>query len=135
MGKLPFLSDEWTAEAKRLHEEAPAQAAAPAQALRMNLIVSGSPLSEGDVKAHLDTSAGELVIDLGHLDSPSVTVSVDYETAKAVFVDGNTQAAIQAFMEGKIKVDGDMAGLLALQSTPIDPAHEQIAARIRDMTA
>jgi putative sterol carrier protein len=62
-------------------------------------------------------------------------VTVDYETAKAILVDGDTQAAMQAFLSGRIKVDGDIAQLLSLQNTPVDPAHQELAMRIREITA
>jgi putative sterol carrier protein len=42
---------------------------------------------------------------------------------------------MQAFMSGKIKVDGDIAKLLALQSITPDPTAAEIASRILAMTA
>jgi putative sterol carrier protein len=74
------------------------------------------------------------MVDTGHIDSPDLTVTVDYETAKAILVDGDAQAAMQAFMSGRIKIDGDMTLLLALQSTPVDPVHQELAARVREIT-
>ena len=126
METFAFLSDEWTAEVKRLHDEVLTQPAAMAQGVRMNLVLTESPLGDGTVDAHLDTS---------HLESPDLTVTVDYETAKAILVEGDTQAAMQAFMSGRIKIDGDVSQLLALQNTPVDPAHQELAKRIREITA
>jgi putative sterol carrier protein len=132
--KLLFLSDEWTAEVKRLHAEVVTQATVPAQSVRMNLVLTESPLGAGTLEAHVDTSSGEVVVDTGHVESPDLTVTVDYETAKAILVDGDAQAAMQAFMSGRIKIDGDMTLLLALQNTPVDPAHQELAARVREIT-
>ena len=73
-------------------------------------------------------------MDRGHLDSPDLTVTVDYETAKAILVDGDAQAAMQAFMSGRIKIDGDVAQLLALQNAQVDPVHQELARRIREVT-
>ncbi|MGD0985007.1 MAG: SCP2 sterol-binding domain-containing protein [Acidimicrobiales bacterium] len=134
MDKLLFLSDEWTAEVKRLHAEVVTQATVPAQSVRMNLVLTESPLGAGTLEAHVDTSSGEVVVDTGHVESPDLTVTVDYETAKAILVDGDAQAAMQAFMSGRIKIDGDMTLLLALQNTPVDPAHQELAARVREIT-
>ena len=134
MDKLPFLSDEWTAEVKRLHSEVVAQPAPTARSVRMNLVLTQSPLGDGTLEAHVDTSSGEVMVDTGHLDSPDLTVTLDYETAKAILVDGDAQAAMQAFMSGRIKIDGDMSLLLALQSTPVDPDHQELAARVREIT-
>lgn len=135
MDKLLFLSDEWTAEAKRLHAEVVTEPTVPARSVRMNLVLTQSPLGDGTLAAHVDTSSGELMVDTGHLDSPDLTVTVDYDTAKAILVDGDAQAAMQAFMSGRIKIDGDMTMLLALQSSPVDPAHQELAARLREITA
>ena len=135
MEKLAFLSDEWTAEVRRLHDEVVTQSTPPAQSVRMNLILTQSPLGDGTIDAHVDTSSGELIVDTGHLDSPDLTVTVDYETAKAILVEDDAQAAMQAFMSGRIKIEGDMTLLLAMQNTPVDPAHQELAARVREITA
>ena len=135
MDKLLFLSDEWTAEVKRLHAEVVTEPPAPTQSVRMNLVLTQSPLGNGTLEAHVDTSSGELVVETGHVDSPDLTVTVDYDTAKAILVDGDAQAAMQAFMSGRIRIDGDMTMLLALQSSPVDPVHQELAARVREITA
>ena len=135
MEKLPFLSDEWTAEVRRLHDEVVTQSTPPAQSVRMNLILTQSPLGDGTIDAHVDTSSGEVIVDTGHLEDPDLTVTVDYETAKAILVEDDAQAAMQAFMSGRIKIEGDMTLLLAMQNTPVDPAHQELAARVREITA
>jgi putative sterol carrier protein len=61
-------------------------------------------------------------------------VTIDYATAKAILVEGNPQAGMQAFMAGRIKVEGDMTKLLALQGAPADPIHVEMAQRMRDIT-
>jgi len=132
--KYPFLGDEWTTEVRRLHDEVVTESVPPAHKVRMNLVLTDSPFAEGTIDAHLDTSSGEVIVEIGHLDSPDLTVTVEYETAKAILVEGNAQAAMQAFIAGRIRVEGDMSLLLTLQTTPVDPAHQELAARIRDMT-
>jgi putative sterol carrier protein len=82
----------------------------------------------------MDTSSGELEMDTGHIDGADLTVTLDYETAKAIFVDGNPQAGMQAFMAGKIKVQGDMTKLMAMQSSAPDPAALEVAAKIKEIT-
>ena len=67
--------------------------------------------------------------------SNEVTVTVDYPTAKAIFVEQNPQAGMQAFMAGKIKVQGDMTKLMAMQQGTPDPAAAEIAAKIKEITA
>ena len=83
---------------------------------------------------HMDTSGGDVELDLGHIDNPDLTVTLDYETAKAIIVDQNPQAGMQAFMAGKIKVQGDMTKLMAMQSQAPDPTAQKVAERIKEIT-
>ncbi|MCK4176352.1 SCP2 sterol-binding domain-containing protein [Aciditerrimonas ferrireducens] len=135
MPSYPFLSDQWVAEARRIRDELAGPRPAVPHQVRMNLVVTEVPFGEDPVHAHLDTSSGLVELDLGHLADPDLTVTVDYQTAKAILVDGNPQAAMQAFMAGKVRVDGDMSKLVLLQTLPPDPAAAELAQRIRGITA
>jgi len=132
--KYAFLSDEWVKAAKQVREEFEGKAPAPAHAVKMNQIITDVPFGDGTVNAHMDTTGGELQMDLGHLDAADVTVTLDYDTAKQIFVEGNPQAGMQAFMAGKIKIQGDMTKLMAMQQAPVDPIQQEIAGRIKDIT-
>jgi hypothetical protein len=120
--KYPFLSDEWVTEARRIYSEAEASSAGGVTGgramapVRVNLIVGEAPFSAAALDAHVDTSSGRLNIDTGHLANPDVTVSMAYSTARSLFVQGDIQAVMQAFLGGKIKVDGDLSKLLDPQS-------------------
>src|SRR5436189_3062155 len=129
-----FLSDEWMDEARKIREEFAGKGNPPAHAVRMNQIITDVPFGDGTVNAHMDTSGGQIDMDLGHLDNPDLTVTLDYDTAKAILVDGNPQAGMQAFMAGKIKVQGDMTKLMAMQQGPPDPTAQQVATRIKEIT-
>jgi hypothetical protein len=130
----PFLSDEWVAEARAIRAEYQGNAPSIAHVIRMNLVVTAVPFGEGTIDAHLDTTSGEIELETGHIDPADLKVTVDYETAKAILVDGNPQAGMQAFMAGKIQVQGDMAKLMALQTAAPDPSAAEIATRVRDIT-
>ena len=137
MAQYAFLSDEWLEAAKKIREEYAGKSSPPAHAVRMNQIITEVPFGDGSVDAHLDTSGGEMQMDMGHLEDPDLTVTLDYATAKAIFVDGTLEAGMKAFMDGKVRVQGDMAKLIsALQLlAPPDPgAVDQAQARIRDIT-
>jgi putative sterol carrier protein len=125
-----FLSDEWIEAARKLREDAPAPATTP-QPVKMNLVITDVPFGEGSVDAHMDTTSGDLQLDLGHLDGADVTATLDYDTAKAMMVDNNPQAAMQAFMAGKIKLQGDMTKAMAMQSGPVDP---ELTKKIQEIT-
>ena len=129
-----FLSDEWVAEAKKVREEFAGKGNPPAHAVRMNQVITDVPFGDGTIDAHMDTSGGDIDLDLGHLDNPDLTVTLDYETAKAIIVDQNPQAGMQAFMAGKIKVQGDMTKLMAMQSATPDPTAQKVAERIKEIT-
>jgi putative sterol carrier protein len=135
VAQYPFLSDEWLEAAKKIREEYAGQTSAPAHAVRMNQIIIEVPFGEGTIEAHMDTSSGELQMDVGHIENPDLTVTIDYVTAKAILVDGNPQAGMQAFMAGKIKVQGDMTKMMAMQSGTPDPTQAEIAAKIQEITA
>ncbi len=134
MAQYPFLSDEWLAEAKKIREEYRGKTAAPAHAVKMNQVITEVPFGPGTIDAHMDTSSGEMDMDLGHIDGADLKVTLDYATAKAILVDGNPQAGMQAFMAGKIKVEGDMTKLMAMQAQAPDATAVEIAAKIKEIT-
>jgi putative sterol carrier protein len=130
-----FLTQEWIDEAKRLRDEVGPPATPPAHTVRMNQVITDVPFGDGEVKVFMDTTNGDVNLDLGELDNPDLTVTVDYETAKAIIVDQNPQAGMQAFMAGKVKVQGDMTKLMAMQTAQPDPAAVELGQKIKDMTA
>lgn len=139
MPTYPFLSDEWIVEARAIREELRRVQGPVVSPLRANLVVLDVPFGDGAVQAHLDTTSGTVELETGHLDGPDATVTLEYPTARALFVDGDAQVLIQAFMGGRIKVDGDLAKLLALQAALPQPAATadaaEAATRLRDITA
>ena len=131
----PFLSDEWLAEAKAIRQKYAGQGSPIPHKIKMNQVITGVPFGPGELQLHMDTSSGEVVMDAGHLADAEVTVTTDYDTAKAIFVEQNPQAGMQAFMQGKIKVQGDMTKLMAMQSGIPDETAKKIADEIKAMTA
>lgn len=131
-----FLSDEWLEQAKAIRAEYEGKGGAPPAKMRMNLVITDVPadVSDAPIDAHLDTSEGDMDMDLGHLDAPDLTVTLEYDTAKAILVEGNPQAGMQAFMAGKIKVQGDVTKLMAMQSAQPDPIAAEIAEKINAIT-
>lgn len=132
--KYVFLTEEWITAARAIREEHADVAPTPTHTVRMNQVITEVPFGEGSIQAHMDTSGGELRMDLGHLDDPDLTVTLDYATAKAILVEGDPQAGMQAFMSGRITVVGDVSKLMAMQAGPIDPAAATVAERIQSIT-
>jgi putative sterol carrier protein len=134
MTQYPFLSDEWVGEARRIREEYDGVGAVPHQ-MRMNLVITEVPFGDGTIDAHLDSTDGQLGLETGHIDPVDLKVTLDYATAKAILVEGNPQVGMQAFMAGKVRVEGDMAKLMMLQGAPPDETSQEVAKRLRDITA
>ncbi|MDP8975034.1 MAG: SCP2 sterol-binding domain-containing protein [Actinomycetota bacterium] len=136
--KHPFLSDDWLAEARRMGKEYADQLDAGEYFIRMNQVITEVPFGDGTLHTHIDSSSGTMEIETGHLEEPDVTVTLDYKTARAVFIEGKPDAGMQAFMAGKVVVQGDMTKLLlAMQQDKItpDPRAAELHKRIQDITA
>lgn len=139
MTTYPFLSPPWIEAARALRAEySGAEPSAPVEA-RINVVVTDIPHGdESELEGHIDTSSGQTIIEHGHLDDPELTVTIDYSTARAAFVTRDQQQVMQAFLTGKILVDGDATKILALQPNPqadIDPQVVELYRRLEALTA
>lgn len=117
MDKYPFLSTEWIDKVRELRKEYVDTNGIPATdtSIRMNQIVTEVPFGGGELATYIDTTSGFVDIEMGQLDDADITIRIDYDTAKAIFVEMDAQVAMSAFMQGKIKVTGDFTKLVALQ--------------------
>jgi hypothetical protein len=142
--QYPFLSPEWIDAAKAIQDEY--VGIAPAlPPMRVNQIIGDVPFGSGTIDAHIDTSNGRLELNLGHNENSDVTITLDYATARAVMVDQDPSAVLQAFFAGKITVQGDITKLMALQAglapaavgDASESAHalREIGDRVRAITA
>jgi putative sterol carrier protein len=129
-----FLSDEWLSEAKSIRDKYAGQGAPVGHKVKMNQVITGVPFGEGDIELSMDTTSGEVVLEKGHLDDADVTITTDYDTARKIFVDQDPQAGMQAFMSGKIKVQGDMMKLMQMQATAPDETAKKVADEIKAIT-
>ena len=131
-----FLSEDWMTAAQSIREKYADQVPEVIASIKINLSIIEVPFGDGQVDAYFDTSTGALQLELGVLENPDATVSTDYATAQALFVEQDQTVAMQAFMAGKIKVQGDMMKMMALQTAiPANDFSEQIAQEIIDITA
>ena len=128
-----FLSPEWLAAIVAIRLEYQGKVEVGEQVVRMNQVITDVPFGEPTINAHIDTSTGEVDMAPGHIDSPDVTVTVDYETARAIFVDPTS--AMAHFLGGRIKVQGDMTKLVALIQTNPDPTAAEVQRRMAEVTA
>ncbi len=105
--KYPFLSDPWFDAASKLIQEHKPET--PPANLVMNLEVA-----DGDqtIKFFMGAKNGDVLFGKGTTDGADLTMSTDIDTARSVFVSGDQQAGMQAFMAGKVRVQGDMTKLM-----------------------
>lgn len=131
-----FLSDDWIDAARDIRRRWEDRVPAVEVQIRINVVATKVPFGEGTVHAHIDSSTGRLEMELGLLDSPDLTVTTDYDTARQLFVAQDPAASMQAFMTGKIKVEGDITKLMLMQtSVPQTDDALQVAEEIRRITA
>lgn len=114
-----FLSEEWFSEVDRLNAEAgDINAPSTLKELKLNLAVNDS-----DHEVAMSMNEGKLV--KGFQPDASVKMMLPAELARKIFIESDQMAAMQGFMAGQIKVEGDMSQLMALQS--VQPSAEQKA--------
>ena len=117
----PFLSDEWIVAAREIRERYADRVPEITVGVRINQVILDVPFGDGTINAHMATTSGRLELELGHLNDPDATVTLDYATARALIVERDPAAVMQAFMAGRITVEGDIMKVMALQaSTPVD---------------
>lgn len=131
----PFLSTEWIDAARDIRHRHANDEPAAAVAVRINLVVNDHPFGDGAITSYVDTTSGGVVLELGQLDEPDVTVATDYDTAKSLFLATDPAVGMQAFMAGKLVVQGDMMKLIALPTLATSsPDAQQIADELRAIT-
>jgi hypothetical protein len=119
VAKHEFLSDDWFAIVDQLVAEYGAEAPSGADIL-MNLVVVDTPFGQ-ERHMHVGARNGRAHYGIGHLPDADVTLTTDYATAKEIFVSGDPQAGMAAFFAGKVKIQGDLAKLMAAQAAGAGP--------------
>ena len=132
MPKFEFLSPEWFTEVRRLQAEHGA-VLPPEADVRMNLRVTETPFGK-DHEFHMAAAAGSAEWGEGHLEDADVMLILGYTTAREIFVMGNPQAAIEAFMAGRITISGDITKLMVAQTAQPGPEAVRLALAMQDIT-
>ncbi|SJM36569.1 SCP-2 sterol transfer family protein [Psychrobacter pasteurii] len=123
-----FLTDEWFNEVDRLTAEAGDLNLPPALAnTKINLKITNT--ANGDVNAALENG----VLKKGETDA-TTTINIDQETLKAIALKGDMNEAMNAFMSGKIRIDGDMGQVMALQTAKPSVEQKDLFKKIYAMT-
>lgn len=121
-----FLSNDWFSAVATLNEQSGNLALPPT----LQIIINGK--ITGDTETHLHLKDGKLWQGL-HTNAVS-TVVTDQTTLQSLISSKNQDVAIEAFMTGKIRIEGDMSALLSLQSTKPTPEQKTLYKAILAMT-
>ena len=131
-----FLSESWIEAARDIRHRYSGDVPVIDVVVRINVITTKVPFGDGSISAYIDTSNGSLEMELGSIEESDLTVTTDYETARKLFVEQDPTASMQAFMAGRIKVEGDITLLMVMQtSLPQTDKTEAVAAEIKAITA
>ena len=123
-----YLSQEWMDTAKELAQDFPET---PGASVRMQQVITGGP--EGDITYYTVIENGKtLEQTLGEDPNAEVTLTNSYEDAMKIMkgeLDANA-----AFMQGKVKVTGNMAKMMSLMPLTSKPEYKQIQEKLRAAT-
>ena len=128
MKVVKYLSPEWHDGFRNFSADLPERIGASA---RMLIIVAGSP--DGDLRYHQVIENGRVVEQAnGDLAEPDVTLSMVW--GDAVEIQSGALDANAAMMQGKVKIAGNMAKVIALLPLTMSSEYAAIQARIREIT-
>jgi len=123
-----FLSDEWFSHVDALVAAAgDLQIPSAMKAVEVNITVT-SP--EGDTPLFMKDG----LFTRGHRADVVTTLTLSAALARKIFVDGDTAAGAQAFFDGDIKVEGDLAKLVAMQTVEPSEPQKQLTKKIAAIT-
>ena len=124
-----YLSQEWLDEGRKLAESQPER---PGATARMQYVVTGAPGGE-DIKYYWVLENGKLLeSQLGEMSDAEVTLTQSYDDAKKI-QQGELDANA-AFMQGRVKVTGNMAKLMALLPLTNAPEYKALQEQIGAIT-
>ena len=124
-----YLTQEWLDESRKLAEDQPVR---PGATAKMQYVVTGAPEGE-DIKYYWVLEDGKLLdSQLGEAADSDFTLTMSYDDAKKVQqgeLDPNA-----AFMQGRMKVSGNMAKLMSLLPLTNSPEYRALQEQIREIT-
>lgn len=123
-----YLTQEWLDATKAMAADQPER---PGASARMQYVVTDGP--DGEVRYYWILENGKLLESkLGTLDDAEVTLTQSYEDAARVQkgeLDANA-----AFMQGRVKVTGNMAKLMALLPLTNAPEYKALQEKVKEIT-
>lgn len=110
---VKFLSEDWAQEVTNaLNSSDEFQNAASNQAVKLQQVVTDAP-DGGETKYYFTLDSGKVQVGIGEITDAEATLTQSYETAVAITK--QELNAQNAFMQGKLKISGNMMKLMQLQ--------------------
>lgn len=123
-----YLSQEWLDETRELAASQPER---PGASARIQYVVGGGP--DGDVRYYWILEDGKLLESaLGTVDDVDFTLTLTYEDS--VKVQRGELDANAAFMQGRMKVAGNMGKLMQLMPLTNSPEYQALQTQIAAVT-
>lgn len=133
--KYEFLSPEWEQAADEI---VGSKVIATDSDVLLSINVTIAPTPYGDKQVSIVARDGSVALLEEHQESADVTVKSDYDTAKQLFLEGTMAIVMNAMMQGKVVVQGNMAKLMSMASNPgasgAMPFLEDINTKLKEIT-
>ena len=123
-----YLTQDWLDETRKMAESQPER---PGASARMQYVVTGAP--EGDVKYYWILENGKLQdSQLGEIPDADFTLTVSYDDS--VKIQKGELDPNAAFMQGRMKVTGNMGKLMSLMPLTQSPEYKAIKEKVTAVT-
>jgi hypothetical protein len=127
--RFEFLSDEWFTKVDELIASAgDLQIPEPMRVAEVNITVKSA---KGETKLFMKDG----LFQRGHEPSFTTSLTLAEDVARKIFVDGDTAAGVQAYLEGLIQVEGDLATVVAMQTVEPSEPQKKLTRQIAAITA
>nr|WP_317198547.1 SCP2 sterol-binding domain-containing protein [uncultured Psychrobacter sp.] len=123
-----FLTDAWFDEVEQLGRDAGELNLPPALA---NMVIN-LKVSDGDEVIEANFADG--LLHRGLNDEATTTLLLDRETLQSIITGFDMNQIMGAFMSGKIRVEGDMSQLMAVQTARPSAEQKELFKKVKAMT-
>lgn len=124
-----FLSEPWFDEVAKLMASAgDLNLPAPMRNVKVNVTIKRAV--GGEVPAFVEDG----VVARGHRDGADATITLDEALARKLFVEADAAAGVQAFLEGQLAIEGDLAKVVAMQTAEPSAEQKALAKKIAQIT-
>ncbi|GAF56911.1 hypothetical protein JCM18901_2673 [Psychrobacter sp. JCM 18901] len=122
------MTDEWFEQVEKMGNEAGELNLPPVLA---NMVVN---LKVAEADKTIEANFANGLLHRGLNDNATTTLLLDRDILQSIITDFDTNQIMGAFMSGKIRVEGDMSQLMAVQTARPSAEQKELYTRIKSMT-